>query len=185
MNSVPFLLDQKLYELLSSGAFQQFTTVSLCDAYRQQLDAEDFNLEDVRYYVYAEIRRMMKTNWVKRADGARVGEPVYQLLPQPKNLKLELINNGFVTYQSSAKKKEATLQTEEHLEMLHKNLRLDFLYALGESERYKQISDEMPHLRKITEQAYLEAKDRSSRLLGHLQAVKQTLKALSYTQELI
>jgi hypothetical protein len=50
---------------------------------------------------------------------------------------------------------------------------------MGEAERYKQLLDEMPHLRDKVESEYLEARDRSSRLLGHLRAVEKTLKTLA------
>ncbi|MCM2329746.1 MAG: hypothetical protein NDI70_00485 [Pseudomonas sagittaria] len=68
---------------------------------------------------------------------------------------------------------------EQHLETLLKEIRLDFLSAMGEAERYKQLLDEMPYLRDKVEGDYLEARDRSSRLLGHLRAVVKTLKTLA------
>jgi hypothetical protein len=37
----------------------------------------------------------------------------------------------------------------------------------------------MPHLRDKVESEYLEARDRSSRLLGHLRAIEKTLKTLA------
>jgi hypothetical protein len=40
----------------------------------------------------------------------------------------------------------------------------------------------MPHLRDKVEDDYLEARDRSSRLLGHLRAIEKTLKTLATTQ---
>lgn len=49
---------------------------------------------------------------------------------------------------------------------------------MGEAERYKQLLDEMPHLKDQVEGEYLEARDRSSRLLGHLRAVEKTLKTV-------
>ncbi|MNO09640.1 hypothetical protein D3C81_2329420 [compost metagenome] len=50
---------------------------------------------------------------------------------------------------------------------------------MGEAERYKQILEEMPHIREQVEGEYLQARDRSSRLLGHLRAVEKTLKTLT------
>ncbi|MNJ42889.1 hypothetical protein D3C77_378690 [compost metagenome] len=52
------------------------------------------------------------------------------------------------------------------------------LTALGEAERYKQLFTEMPALRARVEDDYIEARDRSSRLLGHLRAIENTLKML-------
>ena len=53
---------------------------------------------------------------------------------------------------------------------------------MGEAERYKQLLGDMPELREKVEDDYLEARDRSSRLLGHLRAVEKTLKTLAATQ---
>lgn len=51
--------------------------------------------------------------------------------------------------------------------------------SMGEAERFKLLLDEMPHLRSKVEGDYLEARDRSSRLLGHLRAIEKTLKTLA------
>lgn len=69
--------------------------------------------------------------------------------------------------------------TDLQLEALHKEIRLDFLTSMGEAERFKLLLDEMPHLRDKVEGDYLEARDRSSRLLGHLRAIEKTLKTLA------
>jgi hypothetical protein len=53
---------------------------------------------------------------------------------------------------------------------------------MGEAERYKLLLDEMPHLRNRVEGDYQEAKDRSSRLLGHLRAIEKTLNTLAASQ---
>ncbi|MOA63325.1 hypothetical protein D3C78_1890100 [compost metagenome] len=65
------------------------------------------------------------------------------------------------------------------MEALHNEIRLDFLSSMGEAERYKLLLDDMPHLRDKVEAEYLEARDRSSRLLGHLRAIEKTLKTLA------
>ncbi|MDT4880553.1 hypothetical protein FQZ97_1163210 [compost metagenome] len=65
------------------------------------------------------------------------------------------------------------------MENLLKEIRMDFLSSMGEAERYKQLLDELPDLREKVEGEYLEARDRSSRLLGHLRAVEKTLTTLA------
>ena len=77
---------------------------------------------------------------------------------------------------------ESSVNTDLQLEALHKEIRLDFLASMGEAERFKLLLDEMPHLRNKVEGEYLEARDRSSRLLGHLRAIEKTLKTLAATQ---
>ena len=63
-------------------------------------------------------------------------------------------------------------EADENLEALYKEIRLDFLSSMGEAERYKLLLDDMLHLRDKVEGDYLDARDRSSRLLGHLRAIE-------------
>ncbi|MCY1551294.1 hypothetical protein D9M68_876120 [compost metagenome] len=74
---------------------------------------------------------------------------------------------------------EPSSDAAQHLESLLKEIRMDFLSSMGEAERYKQLLDELPDLREKVEGEYLEARDRSSRLLGHLRAVEKTLTTLA------
>lgn len=111
----------------------------------------------------------------------------------PAHLKFELIDNGFESslktewnpemepsvHSGSAESLKPSVDADQHLEALHKEVRLDFLSSMGEAERYKLLLDDMPHLRDKVEGEYLEARDRSSRLLGHLRAIEKTLKTLA------
>ncbi len=74
---------------------------------------------------------------------------------------------------------EVIRNPQDHLEKLLKEIRLDFLSSVGEVERYKQLFDEMPELRSRMQKNYVEARDRSSRLLGHLRAVERTLETFA------
>lgn len=191
MKPASFILDRRLCELLQEEELSQFTTRDLRDAYAKRLKGTDFQLGDVRRFVYEQIRRMIRTGWVVPDQIQRKRGQVYHLRPFPENLKLELAEGGF---ERSLKKaigtdkssvdgevllpQKSQLDAEEHLQSLLKEVRLDFLSAMGEAERYKQLLGDMPHLHYKVEADYFEARDRSSRLLGHLRAVEKTLKAL-------
>ncbi|MNP34524.1 hypothetical protein D3C76_1278150 [compost metagenome] len=146
----------------------------------------------MRRYVYEQIRRLLRAGWVLQDKDRRVRGQVYHLQPIPAHLQLELIDNGFENSLVAAGVPEpdravrdlealplkSSANTDLQLEALHKEIRLDFLTSMGEAERFKLILDEMPHLRDKVEGEYLEARDRSSRLLGHLRAIEKTLKTL-------
>jgi hypothetical protein len=195
MKSASFIFDRRLYELLQEEGRTKFTTRELRDAYAKSLVGMSFRIADVRRYVYEQIRRLLRMGWVVLDKDRRVRGQVYHLQPIPAHLQLELIDNGF---ESSLKTIEAPEQepsktelqafpvkssanTDQQLETLHKEIRLDFLSSMGEAERFKLLLDEMPHLRDRVEGDYLEARDRSSRLLGHLRAIEKTLKTLAAT----
>lgn len=193
MKSDLFIVDKRLYDLFQQGGHDQFTIRDLRDAYAKHLVGMTVSSSDLRRYVYVQIRRMLRVGWVVQ-DKKRVKRgQIYHLQPVPENLQLEPIDNG---YESRAKlvKKQLLVSAEspaiersgadvtEHLESILKEIRLDFLSSMGEAERYKQLLDEMPHLKDQMEGEYLEARDRSSRLLGHLRAVEKTLKTVTSTR---
>lgn len=197
MKPASFTLDRRLYELLIEERLTQFTTHELRDAYAQRLAGKDFRLGDLRRYVYEQIRRLLRTGWLLPDAERRVRGQVYHLQPVPEHLQLELVDEGFeespvaqragavsVTAVAlpDAEPRAITSNTQQRLEILLKEIRLDFLTSMGEAERYKQLLEEMPQLRETVESGYVAARDRSSRLLGHLRAVESTLDTLPATR---
>ncbi|HCP57489.1 MULTISPECIES: hypothetical protein [Pseudomonas] len=192
MKSASFILDRRLYELLQQEGSTSFTTRELRDAYAKRLDGTTFRVADVRRYVYEQIRRLLRIGWLELDEERRPRGQVYHLKPIPAHLQLQLIDKGFENSLKTASEPEpepAELQVEavplessasadQHLETLHKEIRLDFLCSMGEAERFKLLLEDMPHLRDKVEDEYLEARDRSSRLLGHLRAIEKTIKTL-------
>jgi len=192
MKSASFIFDRCLYELLQEPGRASFTIRELRDAYAERLTGAHFRIADVRRYVYEQIRRLLRAGWVVPDKERRIRGQVYHLQPTPAHLKLELIEDGFESSLMAAGKPEPgtaepdeealpmpSVNTDLQLETLHKEIRLDFLSSMGEAERFKLLLDEMPHLRDKVEEDYLEARDRSSRLLGHLRAIEKTLKTLA------
>ncbi len=193
MKPDPFSFDRRLYDLLQQGDFKRFTTRDLRDAYAKRLVGVTYRLGDVRIYVYEQIRRMLRAGWVIPAEERRKRNQVYCLQPTPKNLQLELVENVFenslkalsgslqkqITQETVSSPATWELDAAQQLESQLKEARLDFLSSMGEAERYKQLLDEMPSLKGKLEGEYLVARDRSSRLLGHLRAVEKTLSSLT------
>lgn len=197
MNPVSFTLDRRLYELLHENGHSQFTTRDLRDAYAKRLyvkrlEGVDFHLGDVRRFVYKQIRRMVLTGWLVADKVQLERDQVYHLRPCPENLKLELVDGVFERSLKKTNREDhavqgltfvdSTLDAEQYLQSLLKEVRLDLLSAMGEAERYEQLVDDMPHLRDWVEGDYLEARDRSSRLQGHLRAVEKTFNTFVTSQ---
>ncbi|MFJ3370601.1 hypothetical protein [Pseudomonas sp. NPDC086251] len=193
MKSDSFIVDRRLYDLFQQGNHSQFTTQDLRDAYAKHLEGMTFSSSDLRRYVYEQIRRMLRIGWVIQDEKRKKRGQIYHLQSLPANVQIELMDYG---YENSVKSLNKQLQDSpqsigpersvavvtEHLESILKEIRLDFLSSMGEAERYKQLLDEMPHLKDQVEGEYLEARDRSSRLLGHLRAVEKTLKTVMSTR---
>lgn len=196
MKSASFIFDRRLYELLQEEGRARFTVSELCDAYAQRLDGTTFCIGDVRRYVYEHVRRMLHMGWVDLVGDRRSLGQIYQMQSIPAHLKLELVDNGFQSslnpvcppeqetsvLNAETAQTQSEVDTDRQLEMLHKEVRLDFLASLGETERFKLLLEAMPYLSGQVEGEYLEARDRSSRLLGHLRAIEKTLKLLAAKQ---
>ena len=191
-----FTFDRRLYDLLQQEGFERFTTREMRDAYAKHLDGVTYRLGDLRVYVYEQIRRMLRAGWVVPAAERRKRGQVYCQQAALNNLKLDLVDNAFESSldmlsrpaQKQIKPAQVLipatreLDATQHLESQLKEIRLDFLSSMGEAERYKQLLEEMPDLKDRVEGEYQEARDRSSRLLGHLRAVEKTLAALASTR---
>lgn len=187
MKPATFKLDRRVFELLKDGDFQQFTIRSLRAAYARQLDGSTNDVELWRY-IYDQVQRLKRVGWVQQDPARRRRDQVFHVLKKPTHLNVFLVQHRlFVSRGDSLNEDmaavEPTLVHSEicptrRLELLAKEIRLDMLSALGEAERYKQLFTEMPVLKARVEDDYIEARDRSSRLLGHLRAIENTLKML-------
>ncbi|MPQ82907.1 hypothetical protein F0170_02210 [Pseudomonas sp. MAFF 730085] len=188
-----FEFDRQLYSLLCEHFSKDFTTRQLRDAYAALLPPSSFRLADVRVYVYEQIRRLIRVGWVEMADQRQKRDQVFRVLEMPLRLQLVLVDGNFsVTVDSldapADEERETTSSVPSskegqddrtRLQVMLKETRLDLLSSLGETERYNQLFEEIPHLKGRFEGVYLEARDRSSKLLGHVRAIEHTLKTIS------
>lgn len=188
-----FEFDRQLHSLLCQHFSVEFTTRQLRDAYAAVLPPSSFRLADVRVYVYEQIRRLIRVGWAEMAEQRQTRGQVFRLLEIPQRLQLVLVDGSFS--KSVDALKVLADEGREHpcpvsspieeqddqtrLQAMLKETRLDLLSSLGETERYKQLFEEIPHLKGRFEGAYLEVRDRSSKLLGHVRAIEKTLKAIS------
>lgn len=188
-----FEFDRQLHSLLREHFSREFTTRQLRDAYAALLPPSSFRLADVRVYVYEQIRRLIRVGWVEMAVQRQKRDQVFSMLEMPLRLQLVLVDGRFsMTVDSLDAPADEGRETQcsvpslkegrddrTRLQVMLKETRLDLLSSLGETERYKQLFEEIPHLKGRFEGVYLEARDRSSKLLGHVRAIENTLKAIS------
>ncbi|MBZ9785428.1 hypothetical protein K9857_28170 [Pseudomonas sp. REP124] len=190
-----FEFDRQLHDLLCQHFSVDFTTRQLRDAYAALLPPSSYRLADVRIYVYEQIRRLVRVGWAEMTEQRQKRGQVFRMLEMPERLQLILVDGSFPKIVKPAvisldEEKESPLPSSSSMEMaspddearlqaMLKETRLDLLSSMGETERYKQLFEEIPHLKGRLETVYLEVRDRSSKLLGHLRAIENTLKAIS------
>lgn len=188
-----FEFDRQLHSLLCDHFSREFTTRQLRDAYAALLPPSSFRLADVRVYVYEQIRRLIRVGWAEMAVQRQKRGQVFRMLEMPQRLQLVLVDGNFSLavdpLEAPADEGRETpcpvpsskegQDDQARLQAMLKETQLDLLSSLGETERYKQLFEEIPHLKGRLEGVYLEVRDRSSKLLGHVRAIENTLKAIS------
>ncbi|WP_145009273.1 hypothetical protein [Pseudomonas oryzihabitans] len=186
MKSAIFRLDRQLYELLTDERCQQFTIRSLRDFYAIRTGVQANGL-DLWRYIYDQVRRLVRMGWVSQDSHKRRRDQIFHVTSMPPGITLVLIDPKAATTDTDSAVDRSVARTHtrqrpnnttEHLELLAKEIRLDMLTAMGEAERYKQLFTEIPALKTQIESDYFEARDRSSKLLGHLRAIEKTLNIL-------
>ncbi|QXZ14665.1 hypothetical protein KVQ82_01685 [Pseudomonas sp. AO-1] len=185
MKPATFKLNRHIFELLQEGKLQRFTTLDLRDAYAQKIASSDIGLGELWKYIYEQVRRLKHVGWIRQDEVRRKRGQVFHVLGKPELLSVELVDCNFMSCSPpqgqgpTAGILKPVEAPSQRLETLAKEIRLDLLTSMGEAERYKQLLNEMPQLKVWVEDNYVEARDRSSRLLGHLKAVEKTLKSLA------
>jgi hypothetical protein len=195
MTSDEFPIDKLLYDVLTQGGLAQFTIPELSDAYAQSSENGFRARAILQRYLYEEILRMVQVGWVVPVPSRRSRLQVYQLMAMPRNLKAKVVDRlKGMRRVRAAKRKENVApvspdaiicsspggngDAKRYLMGLLEEIRLDFLSSKGEAERYLQLLDELPQLKGQIEGEYLEVRDRSARLHGHLRAVEKTIATL-------
>ncbi|WP_282410756.1 hypothetical protein [Pseudomonas sp. PS02303] len=190
-----FEFDRQLYDLLCQEIHQRFTTRQLRDAYAATLDFPGYELGAVRIYVYEQIRRLIRAGWVVKSPKLSKRGQLFHLLERPAHINLVLVASRFQRPDNSSPFHSESVEgplvelptrsaqnesdDQGRLQEMLKETRLDLLSSMGETERYKQLFEEIPVLRARLQGEYHEVRDRSSRLLGHLRALENSLKAIA------
>lgn len=185
MKPATFKLDRCLYALLQDGDLQRFTIRQLRDSYASQSGCVGFSAAELWRYIYDQVTRLKRVGWVRLDVARRPRDQLYCVEAMPDSLKLDLVDSHGSCVEPASAEQSTELSPPSssskpvvRLEALAKEIRLDMLTSVGEAERYKQLIAEIPQIKTQVEGDYVAARDRSSRLLGHLRAVEKTLKLL-------
>lgn len=187
-------VDEDLHGLMMQS--DRFTVSELTDAYAQSRQNVCLNapltVDRLKRYVSQQITCMREVGWVNRVRVYGGADQAYKLMSKPLGLEVTFISRDKqVRRRSPRRRKEANkpvsqeplsigpgrsrAEANRYLGKLLEEVRHDYLSAMGEAERYQQLIEVLPHLKGKIEGAYLDARDRSARLQGHLRAVQTTL----------
>lgn len=196
MKASSVALDRVLHRILMEEEVGAFTIMELRDRYLKYVDQNDVSMPRLRVYIYEQIRRLVNYGWAsyygeKKARGQR-----FVMKPKPENLSVKLLhpgqnmqeraedesgNAGKVrpdAIQAASQLGEVSPSPAYTLKQMLKETRLDLLTSYGETERYAQMIEAIPSLQGTLEQDLIASRDKSSRLLGHVNALETALQKI-------
>lgn len=200
MKKPSLTLDHTLYKLLVKGKSSHFTIPELRDRYAETLAGKQFELPKLRIYIYEQVRKMMRVGWVVPDEERKKRGQQFHMKRKPRGLEVEFVAHGFPTEQPKEDSVTASENANEKLELetttlsdslppaddvvklrgMLKEVKLDFLTQMGQTERFSELMEKVPSLKRLLAKEFLESRDLSSRLLGHVQALEVAIQKLEH-----
>jgi predicted transcriptional regulator len=174
--SKPFTkINAQLNLILQDEKFDNFSVIRLRDAYLA-ISPTTEEPDEIRKYVYRQIHRLVKKGLLLKKGTKNSKRITYQkseLFFKTKFIVQSDAKTGVVNQvaSSSAITSDAVVQLEERL----KESEVDLLTSIGESEEYMQLYKSFPEMKEHLESQYLQAREKSSKLLGKIKAIKAVL----------
>ena len=190
MKKRTFTIDRVLAEIIQRPEFSSFTITSLRREYERSVAGQSsLTSSKIRKYVYKQVGRMQKIDWVVRDGEPMSRDARYLVAELPSGIVLKLLDptiGGRVTSVPDTdlgrtSKVPPTAPADLTLPDIEAKLntaKMEFIATLGEAETYKNLLSEHPSLREKLESRYHQSKDESSNLMGQIRALENTIKLL-------
>lgn len=187
MKSSVIKMDQVLYGLLMDEAFKSFSVLQLREEYASRVNLNGVSLSRLRGYLYDRLKQLEKLGIVEMDDERKKRHRQFHVISKPSVIEASLQSPALgMTLKKQCEEVLSSHSTEEItskkiLEDRLKEAKLDFLAALGESESYKQIIDDMPELEGRLVADLVRARDCSSKLLGRIKALETAIEKVGHS----
>jgi hypothetical protein len=172
-------LDAELSTILSPAEFDNFTVLELRDAYVALPANVGMDKTKAQRIVYRQVYRLKNKGLLRRADASKKRNICYE--------KTELFFSTEILPRSSNEEIKPTaaskVETDKGRHLFVKNLveklrqyKLELLTSMGESDEYKALYSEYPHLKGQLQESYNTARDNCSKLLGRVKAIETLIE---------
>ncbi|PKG50339.1 MULTISPECIES: hypothetical protein [Halomonadaceae] len=196
MPSTHPLIDPRIFELLRRQENTTFTVKDLRNQYAERHSIEAQYRAHLRRFIYERISRLIRVGMVQKDTEKRKRDQRYQVIHLDAQ-GLDLTGEPFESWcqrlvidkeKTKTKSPACPSPHSEHAPIsrpsgasakLRKNLKevkVEFLAALGEAEKFKALIHEYPELKEVIQGDSKAAHDLSSRLLGHINAIEKVLQ---------
>jgi len=160
-----------MFELLIEKGMDKFSVVELRDGFLKIM-LEKHSLDEARKYVYRQILAFIRKGWLKCEGQGR--QKIY--------IKSDLFNSlGFtdenaIKKASMAPKNPTSVDSYTLLTKEKSNSEGELAIILGEVEEYQTLMSRFPTLNNSLKILFEEAKDRSAKHLGKINALSKVIE---------
>lgn len=168
----------KLHTLLQEIELKEFTVLKLRDEFQVRFGLGEFQTSsNLRKCLYRRVYSLVKKGHLIKLD-QEVGTPCLYRIEESYAKNISITN---IASASPANDQQQLLQRDA-LKSKFNQYQVDMLACTGECKEYQQLAEELPHLRERIEPMYRKARERSSELMGHLQAISNLLQHSGYSE---
>jgi hypothetical protein len=173
-------IDPILYEILSEKFESEFSVLKVRDIFVSRYPGQ-ISKRIARQKTYSLFRKLLKAGMLVKHAAQNKRNTIYSKTYRFAQAQYESGKIIFDVSDSADTNKLIGNSTEEQLRLLRGKLKhyrelLDA--AVAESEEYKALYEVFPDLKQFLENKYLEARARSSKCLGQLNAVKTVISQI-------
>ncbi len=187
MPSQPLKLDRYLGRILIEKRLESFTISELSDQYLatfKELSGKDLDPGETRKWIYRRIYKLVKNGFLEKQPNSIKKDLIFRQTDLMKSANiLETIDKHIKSLViESATLCKAPIDRAGVLRKLEeraKQYQVDLITSLGESEEYMYLYESFPSLKPQLEKQYHQARERSSKLLGQLTAIKTVIEQFS------
>lgn len=162
-----------MFKILVEQSTDNFTALQLRDACEQLSPTGLANKSEAYKAVYQQLTKLKRHGFI--SSSRHQGQVCYvktdKFTPEAftcSNPSVLIVNE------------QLTKKPDIHSELVNKLkvYEVDMLSAIGESDEYKTLYSSYPELKTQLEAQYLIARERSSKILGKITAIKQVIKGI-------
>lgn len=172
------LINEHLYHALTDQQFDNFTVLELRDVYQSRCKQRT-TPDEARRFVYRQIFRLMRLGLLEKHPAENVKQTTYskttlfhqeKIRPRKEKNKSESKSGSKLIHKANGND-DVIKKLEENI----KQYQVDLLASIGESEEYMRLYETFPKMKTHLETLYHQARERSSKLLGQIKALKNVL----------
>lgn len=165
-------INPELLALFQSGQLGSFTRKELLEAYLALPSVDQKTVKSVRQLINRNVLRLTKNGVLRRVECSG------------PDSRFEYVGAGRLVAVTSgpdlasANNQDAVGGSVSEVRGLSEKLHrynMEMLETIGETEEYRALCSEFPHLRSKVQQRYNDARDRCSKLLGRVRALEAIL----------